>query len=252
MAELTSMVTYLDRELRTAEITDYAGAYNGLQLENTGPIQRILAAVDCTLPVIEKAAAFGPGSLLLVHHGLFWQGVERLTGPFYRKIRMAMDADMAIYSSHLPLDLHPEWGNNARLAAAIGLQNVQPFFVKPGQALGVSGDWGGGRDALGEALTQAIGGKVHLCPGGSDGAKRVVIVTGAAGSEIRSVAAQGIDTFITGEGPHWSYGLAEEWGVNLFYAGHYATETFGVKALAEVLGNAFTCPWSFIDHPTGL
>ncbi len=252
MADLCSVVTYLDRELRSAEITDYAGAHNGLQLENAGQVTRILAAVDASLPVIEKAASHGPGSLLLVHHGLFWQGVERLTGPFYRKIRTAMDAGMAIYSSHLPLDLHPQWGNNACLARAIGLQGIEPFFEFKGQPVGVRGSWQGGRQTLHDALSQAVGGAVHLCPGGPEQVERVGIITGGAGAEVQAVARTGVDTFITGEGPHWSYGLAEELGVNLFYAGHYATETFGVKALAEALGAAFDCPWSFIDHPTGL
>lgn len=252
MAPLARIVEFLDRELRTAEITDYPGAYNGLQLAHGGPVERIVAAVDASLPVIEKAAALGSGSLLLVHHGMFWQGVQPLTGAFYRKIKRAMDADMAIYSSHLPLDLHPKWGNNARLAGEIGLESAEPYFEFKGQAVGVSGGWQGSRQELLQVLESKLLGSVHLCPAGPERIERVAIITGGAGSQVAEVAKSGVDAFITGEGPHWSYSMAEELGLNVFYGGHYATETFGVKALAELLGSHFKLPWHFVDHPTGL
>src|SRR6218665_1598626 len=131
MASLEEVVAFLDRELKTAEIQDYPGAVNGLQLQNGGGIPRVIAAVDASLPVIEKAAAGGPG-LLIVHHGMFWQGAQPLTGAFFRKIKAAMDAGLAIYSSHLPLDFHSEWGNNIRLCRAIGLENIRPFMESKG------------------------------------------------------------------------------------------------------------------------
>lgn len=252
MPELSSIVEFLDRELRHPEITDYPGAYNGLQLTNGGEVQRIVAAVDASLPVIEKVAMLGQGSLLLVHHGMFWQGVQPLTGAFYKKVRTAMDAGMAVYSSHLPLDLHPQWGNNAGIAKAIGLQAVEPFFEFKGQQVGMRGEWTGSREALCRVLESVLEGPVHLCPGGSPEVKRVGVISGGSGSEVAAVAAMGIDTFITGEGPHWSFPLGEELGINIIYGGHYATETFGVKALAKALGDEFSCPWEFVDHPTGL
>lgn len=252
MAALAQIVEFLDRELRTDEITDYSGAYNGLQLAHEGPVERIIAAVDASLPVIEKAAALGSGTLLLVHHGMFWQGVQPLTGAFYRKIKVAMEANMAIYSSHLPLDLHPQWGNNARLAEEIGLQSTEPYFEFKGQPVGVCGRWVGSRDELQQVLEHKLFGPVHVCPGGPEQIERVAVITGGAGSQIAEVAKSGVDAFITGEGPHWSYSLAEEMGINVLYGGHYATETFGVKALAQVLSKQFECPWDFVDHPTGL
>mgnify|MGYP002737745050 CR=1 FL=1 len=251
MAELADIVAYLDQELRTGAIPDYPGAMNGLQLANEGKVDRVVAAVDASLPVIEKAAAGGPG-LLVVHHGMFWQGAQPVTGAFYKKLKTAMDAGLAIYSSHLPLDVHPAFGNNVLLAQSVGITDMEPFFEQKGQYLGVKGKWSGTLDELANAVGIAVGGKVHKCPGGSRNVSRVGIVTGGAGSEVAKAAAEGVDVFLTGEGPHWSYPLAEELGINVLYAGHYATETFGVCALAERISGNFGIPSSFIDHPTGL
>ena len=251
MVSLEEVVSFLDVELRTAEIADYPGALNGLQLGGGGRVSRFVAAVDASLPVIEAAAAGGPG-LLLVHHGMFWQGAQPLTGAFFRKVKAAMDAGLAIYSSHLPLDFHPVWGNNALLAKAIGLENLRPFMETKGRAMGVRGNWRGSREELRARLAAAVGGPVHVCPGGEEEILTVGVVTGGAGSEVVKAAADGVDAFVTGEGPHWSYPLAEELGINVFYAGHYATETFGVKALAAMLAERHGLLHSFIDHPTGL
>jgi dinuclear metal center YbgI/SA1388 family protein len=251
MANLIEMVAFMERELNVGGIPDYPGAVNGLQLANEGEVPRVVAAVDASLPVIEAAAAGGPG-LLIVHHGMFWQGVQPVTGPFYRKIKIAMDSGLAIYSAHLPLDVHPEWGNNIQLAKAIGMIDPQPFFNWKGISLGLRGSWNGSRTELVETLGKAVGGKVHVCPGGQEKISSVGLMTGGAGSEVAAVAASGVDTFISGEGPHWSHPLALELGVNLLFAGHYATETFGVRALAEVLATRFNIPWSFLDHPSGL
>lgn len=251
MTELAELVAFLDRELNVAAITDYPGAMNGLQLANEGRVERIVAAVDASLPVLQAAAAGTPG-LLLVHHGMFWQGAQPVTAAFYRKLKTAMASGLAVYSSHLPLDIHPEWGNNIRLARAIGLIDPQPFFEQKGLWLGLRGAWSGTRDGLAEILRQTLGGPVHVCPGGPETLATVGLITGGAGSEVAQVAAAGVDAFVTGEGPHWSYPLAEDLGINLFYGGHYATETFGVQALAQALAREFNLPWSFYDHPTGL
>lgn len=250
-AALSDIVSFLDQELRTAEIPDYAGAVNGLQLANSGNVPRFIAAVDASLPVIEEAAAGGPG-LLVVHHGMFWQGTQPLVGPFYRKIKVAMDADLAIYSSHLPLDIHSLLGNNIRLARELGLLDPEPFFENKNIQLGIRGTWTGDRRALVSRLEHVVEGPVHICPAGSESPRAVGIITGGAGSEVARAAAAGIDTFITGEGPHWSYPLAEELKINVLYAGHYATETLGVKALATALSERYGLPWQFIHHPTGL
>lgn len=248
---LADAVTYLDELLRTHEVGDFPQALNGLQVENSGGLTRIGAAVDATEAVIREASQAGV-DFLIVHHGLFWGGAQRVTGATYRKTRLMMEADMAIYSAHLPLDIHSGIGNNALLAAAIGLQHGMPFFPAVGQNIGLLFEAEVSREVLRDHLARAVGGPVHLAPGGPVLARRVGVVTGGAGGDIAKAAEAGVDTFITGEGPHWSYTAAEELGVNLFYAGHYATETFGVKAAAELVSRRFALPWQFIDHPTGL
>jgi dinuclear metal center YbgI/SA1388 family protein len=252
MALLPDAVAYLERYLNTATITDYPQAWNGLQLENSGRVTKLGAAVDACEPVIEQAIAEGV-SLLLVHHGLMWETHAPLfTGARYRKLKAALDHDLAIYSSHLPLDVHPVVGNNAQLCKAIGLGRCEPFFAAKGQMLGLQARVNLDRDELARRLEHALGRAALLCAGGPQEVKRVGVVTGGAGSEVAQAASEGVDTFITGEGPHWSYTAAEELGINVFYGGHYATETFGVKALAAHLAKRLRVPWVFIDHPTGL
>lgn len=251
MVSLDSVVGFLDRELKTAEIEDYPGAMNGLQLANGGQIGRVVAAVDASLPVIEAAAIGGPG-LLIVHHGMFWQGAQPVTGVLYRKLQIAMEAGLAIYSSHLPLDIHPLWGNNHLLAKAIGLKDPQPFFEQKGRMMGIRGTWAASRSDLVLALESVVNGPVHVCSAGPQEMLEVGLITGGAGSEVAKVAATGVDTFITGEGPHWSYPLAEELRMNVLYGGHYATETWGVREISQAISSSFTIPWSFLDRPSGL
>lgn len=250
MADLNEMVAWMESALNVRSIKDYSGAVNGLQLVNSGRVERVVAAVDASLPVIAKAAV--GGGLLLVHHGMFWQGAQPVVGAFYQKLRCAMEADLAIYSSHLPLDVHEVWGNNIQLARSIGLLSPEAFGDQKGIPMGVQGRWLGTRAALVSRLEEVLVGRVHVCPSGPEENLQVGVITGGAGSAVGDVAAMGIDTFVTGEGAHWTYPMAEELGVNLLYGGHYATETFGVKALAQELSERFGVPWEFIDHPTGL
>ncbi|MCB1232130.1 MAG: Nif3-like dinuclear metal center hexameric protein [Verrucomicrobiae bacterium] len=249
---LATLVETANAELKLGEVPDYPPALNGLQLANrSGEITRIAAAVDACLPVVKQAAEAG-ADLLIVHHGMFWSGAQPIVGGYFEKLKLAMDAGLAIYSAHIPLDVHPTLGNNARLAASLGFETTEPFFDWKGIKLGVKAAVDLGREELLGKVVDATGADAHLCPGGPDQVKSVGIITGGAGGEILALAETGIDTFITGEGPHWSYTAAEELGLNLIYGGHYATETFGVKALAEWLSGKFDVPWTFIDHPTGL
>lgn len=250
-AKLGEIVLFLNDYLRIGEIADYPEAHNGLQLENGGEVTRIGAAVDACGYTIERAAKRGI-DLLLVHHGLMWGGVHPLTGGRYRMLKLAFDGGVAVYGAHLPLDAHPLVGNTALLCAALGLTGTQPFFPYKGTPLGEWGHLALDRDVLARRLEEIVGHRVRVCPGGPSQTSRVGVVTGGAGAELREAVAAGLDTFITGEGPHWTYALAEELGINVLYGGHYATETFGVKALAAHLGKQFGLPWEFIDHPTGL
>jgi dinuclear metal center YbgI/SA1388 family protein len=249
---LADLTTYLNTELRMSEIADYGPALNGLQMENAkGEVTRVVAAVDACLPVIRKALACR-ADLLIVHHGLFWSGLQPCTRAVFEKTRLCIEGGLAIYSAHLPLDAHPTLGNNAVLMKALGLESSGTFHPYKGTDIGLLSETAITRDELVTRLEKVTGARVHVCPGGPSTAQRIGLVTGGAGSEIAAAAARGIDTFITGEGPHWSYTLAEELGVNLIYAGHYATETFGVKALALHVQDQFGLPWEFVDHPTGL
>jgi dinuclear metal center YbgI/SA1388 family protein len=250
-ARLVEIVKYCDRILRTPEIKDYDGALNGLQVENAGTVTRIAACVDATPKTVELAVG-ARADLLIVHHGLFWAPRQPWTGANYRLMRTLMKHGIAVYSSHLPLDAHAVFGNNARLSKALGFRNLRPFFTHKEHALGLRTQTTIDRDELRRRLGKVLRGEVRLIAGGPKTCRAVGVVTGGAGSELKKAASEGVDTFITGEGPHWTFALAEELGINVLYGGHYATETFGVKALAEHLSKRFKVPWAFLDYPTGL
>jgi dinuclear metal center YbgI/SA1388 family protein len=251
MASLSEVVTYADRFLRIREVGDWDNALNGLQIENSGGVTRIGAAVDISTRVLTEAAKQDV-DLLIVHHGLFWPGLQPIRGPLRRQLRLAFENDVALYSAHLPLDIHPRVGNNAQLAAALGLKSAQPFLEEKGQPVGLKIRASVPRSELVRKLQKALNGPMNVFGFGPKQPRAIGIVTGAAGSEIYRVADEGIDTFITGEAPHWAAVAAEELGVNLLLGGHYATEVFGVRALAAHLSKRFTVPWKFIDCPTGL
>ena len=253
MVKIEKLVESANDWLNLSEIPDYSGAINGLQLENeSGKVSKIVSAVDACLPVIQGAIELG-ADLLVVHHGLFWNGSRPYTGNQFTKLKLAMDNNLAIYSAHIPLDVHPELGNNAQLAAALGWDSTETFFPWKGIQLGLKQKTSINRDQLVTQVAAATGAKTLLCPGGPETVKTAGLITGGAGSEIFALAETGVDTFITGEGPHWSYTAAEELGMNIIYGGHYATETFGVKALSKKWCEEFSgIETEFFDHPTGL
>jgi len=248
---LAAIVRHCDQTLRTREIGDYDGAVNGLQVENSGAVTKIAAAVDASLATVKLAIA-AKADLLIVHHGLFWSKSHPWTGKRYELLALLIRNNLAVYSSHLPLDAHPRLGNNAQLCAALGLKHTSPFFTSHGQAIGLQSSTRLSRSELAARLQGATGGEAKMLPGGKEICRRIGVVTGGAGGDLAVAASEGVDTFITGEGPHWTFALAEDLGLNVFYAGHYATETFGVKALAAELAKKFKLPWEFLDHPTGL
>jgi dinuclear metal center YbgI/SA1388 family protein len=249
--QLTELVLYLNDYLRVTAVPDAPHALNGLQVSNAGAVSRVAAAVDLCEATVRLAAEQG-ADFLLVHHGLFWGGLGPLTERRYRRVAGLVKHNIALYSAHLPLDLHPDVGNNAVLARQLGVTLRGAFGEEYGVPIGVWGEVDELRTVLGQRLTSLLGGAPRLLPFGPERARRLGIVTGAAGSLIGQAAAAGLDTYITGEGPHHTFFDAEELGLNVFYAGHYATETVGVKALAEHLRTRFDLPWTFLDHPTGL
>ncbi|MES2125445.1 MAG: Nif3-like dinuclear metal center hexameric protein [Gemmatimonadota bacterium] len=250
---LDDILEYLDEYLDIANVPDAPVALNGLQVANSGAVTGFVTAVDASQQTIDRIVSeCEPGTLLLVHHGLFWDGNVPVTGRRYRRLKALLDHDIAVYSAHIPLDAHPEVGNNAVLARMLGILDPVPFDVYRGMPFGASGHLIMSRDALATRLTELLGSAVHLIPGGPETTTRVGIITGGAGGQIAAAAEAGLDTFITGEGAHHTTFDALELGVNVLYAGHYATETVGVKALGEHLAERFGLHAVFHDHPTGM
>ena len=236
------MVDYADELLRIREIGDWPNALNGLQIENSGAVTKIGAAVDASTRTIDAAIERGI-NFLIVHHGLFWPGLQPITGGRRRMLERAFQHDLALYSAHLPLDVHSVLGNNAQLAARAWVSKTPSHFSKQkGQCVGLKVNAQISRAELARKLEHSLGGPVKLFAAGPQQTETIGLITGGAGSEIYAVAREGIDTFITGEAPHWAAVAAEELGINLLLGGHYATETFGVKALAAHLSDRFDLP----------
>jgi dinuclear metal center YbgI/SA1388 family protein len=248
---LTELTQYLDQYLSTATVADYPNALNGLQVANRSDIRKVAAAVDVCAATV-RMAADAQAQLLLVHHGLFWTGPRPLVGPQYDRVAGLVSSDIALYSSHLPLDLHPEVGNNPVLARKLGIAIKGGFGELHGSTIGVWGETHGTREEFVARVGHLLGVTPRSLPFGPAQVKRVGVVTGAAGSLIGQAAALGLDTFLTGEGVHHSFFDAEELKVNVIYAGHYATETVGVRALADHVASKFGLTAVFLDHPTGM
>ena len=254
---LSAIARHLDSVLRIDEVPDYPGALNGVQVENSTAVRGVAVAVDASLQTIQGAIDVS-ADLLIVHHGLFWNGAQPLRGHVYERLRKLFMHDIAVYSAHLPLDLHPELGNNPLLARALGLAPSGGFARFETVDVGVLGSTD--MDTLTlvercEEIARCEGGTVKYV-GATPGRRtqRWAICTGAGASSdtLREAVDAGVDTLIVGEGPHHTAVTAAELGLAIIYAGHYATETFGVRALGEELRQRFDLPWTFIAAPTGL
>lgn len=245
------LVAFLDRYLEVPAFPDYPTAMNGLQVEGPDTVRRVATAVDASEPAIEEAVRRG-ADLLLVHHGMFWDGFRPITGRRHRKLAHLMEAPTALYAAHLPLDAHPEVGNCAVLARELGLEPGERFGTYEGVPIGFRCVVEGGREDLRDRLAATVDGPVRLIPGGPERVRSAALVTGGASSFLEDAARAGVDALVTGEGPHHTYVDALELGMNVYYAGHYATETWGVRAMARVLEERFGLPWDFIHLPSGL
>jgi len=257
MTQIHELARYADELLGTDGIPDYPAALNGLQLENRTPIKGIASAVDLSTRAIEGAVRLG-ANLLVVHHGMFWGGFERIQGPSYRRLRALLENDIAVYSSHLPLDRHPTLGNNVLLAKELGLKPTGTFADYGGFFIGVSGESDVETAALvqrAEKFASAYSGEVRVTPlerGRYTRLWGMCTGAGASSDTLKEAAKMKLDTLIVGEGPHHTAVQAEETGLAIIYAGHYATETPGVRALAEHLGAKYGIPANFVSAPTGL
>ncbi len=249
---LSQIVALLDTELRVKEIKDASVAMNGLQVENNGLVSKVAIAVDGSQKTIDDAIAAG-ADLLLLHHGIYWCGLQPVTGWWKKKLVSCLNNNLAIYSAHLPLDMHPSLGNNAQLCKALGLTDCQPEVDYHGTMIGQSGYFEGSiadlKAKFAEVTAAPVTGFIHdeQAPAG-----RIAICSGGAGDEIYQIQAKGYSCYLTGEENHWVRNAAEDMNVSILFAGHYATETFGVKALAQLLEERFGLPSIFIDNPTGM
>jgi dinuclear metal center YbgI/SA1388 family protein len=257
MADVHQIAHQLDTLLHTAEIPDYGNALNGIQVDSDAPIVKVAAAVDARERTIRAAIEAG-ANLLLVHHGLFWSGLVPLTGAHLRRLRLLLAHNVALYSAHLPLDAHPELGNNVLLARELELEPTSGFARYKTIDIGVAGEAELPTAELLQRTDQfarRYGGSVRHSGFATDRTtRRWAICTGAGASAetLREAAERDIDTLIVGEGPHWTAIDADELGITILYAGHYATETLGVQALAAYVAERNEVPWHFIDVPTGL
>ncbi len=254
---LSAIAQHLETLLAVSTTPDYPPALNGVQVGHRGPVHGIATAVDASARTIALAAAEG-ANLLLVHHGLFWGGLRPLTGVLESRVRALFAADMALYSAHLPLDAHAEFGNSALLARALELRVTAPFARFQEIHCGVLGE--------ADLETQQLAGRVSrwarplghhtvVSPVPAGHRTRRWAICSGSGAQAETLAeayAAGVDTLIVGEGPHWSAVEAEEHGLVIIYAGHYATETLGVRALGDHLASTFGVPASFVHAPTGL
>jgi dinuclear metal center YbgI/SA1388 family protein len=217
---------------------------NGLQVEGKPRVTKVGAAVDAGEAIFRKALEEGV-DFLLVHHGLFWGRPFPIVGHHKRRLALLFQGGINLYAAHLPLDAHPEVGNNFVLARDLGLLDLIPWDV------GVRGRFPLPTPLLqvADRLGQLTGMQPLVHQGGLDQVETVIIVSGSGTGLLPKVDA---DLFITGEPKHAVFHETFERGLNVIYAGHYDTETFGVKALAQHLKERFGLPWVFLDHPTGL
>ncbi|MBX3174164.1 MAG: Nif3-like dinuclear metal center hexameric protein [Gemmatimonadaceae bacterium] len=257
MPTISDIAAFLDAELCVASTPDYPPALNGVQVGHCGPVRKVAAAVDASLRSITMAAEAG-ANLLLVHHGLFWNGLRPVTGPAEQRMRALFEHDIAVYSAHLPLDAHETLGNSALLARELGLVRSAPFARYQHIHCGVRGESDEDTTGLVARVTEWARPHGHHCVASAIPAghrtRRWAICSGSGAQveTLREAYETGVDTLIVGEGPHWSAVDAPERGLVIIYAGHYATETLGVRAVAALLEERFGLPWTFLHAPTGL
>ncbi len=247
LAEITS---YLDDYLKIADYKDRCN--NGLQVQGNPEVTKVAFAVDASLAAFKGALNYG-AQLLFVHHGLFWSNHVQVTGAHYERLKVLLNNGIGLYACHIPLDAHPEVGNNVQLAGIAGLQNLQRWGEHQGDIISYIGDLPQAMplDRLVARIEAQIGKGCRTQSSGQP-ARRVAVLTGFGVDFAAAARAAGADTLITGETSHEWYHKNAELGINIIYGGHYATETLGVLALARKLVEKFQLDPTFIDLPTGM
>jgi dinuclear metal center YbgI/SA1388 family protein len=251
---LAELDNYLRETLRLSEYQRVDASMNGVQVgRREKEVHRVAVAVDAARETIQRAAEWD-ADVLLVHHGLFWGQPLAVTGRHYERVKALLDADTALYAVHLPLDSHEELGNNAVMARKLGLQDLRPFGTYKGVDIGWAGSLSVPLSA--EAIARTLFGSVNellgLLPFGDAENRNIGIVSGGGIREVAQAIDDSLDLFITGDASHTVYHDCLEAGINVMFAGHYNTETWGVRAVASRLSETFDLETTFIDLPTGL
>ena len=246
MADRDAIVALLDQTLRTAQIKD--SSCNGLQVQGAGEVRRVALAVDACIEAYEKASALRC-QMLIVHHGLIWDGIKHVTGRNHQHLRFLIEHDLNLYAAHLPLDMHELYGNNIELARLLGLRDVQPFGSYHDMLIGYRGVLAEPTtaSAIAARLAAKLGGKPIVLRHGPDSVKSVGIVSGGAGDMIEQAATAKLDCYVTGEPMHFTYQLAREVCANVVYLGHYHSETLGVQAIGRLLSEQLGVESVFLD-----
>ncbi|MBA4388916.1 MAG: Nif3-like dinuclear metal center hexameric protein [Verrucomicrobia bacterium] len=244
------VVGFLDGALDSSGFKDNSN--NGLQVENSGRVGVVCCGVDASLEFFKAAKELGAG-LLICHHGLSWgDSLKRITGLNYKRLSYLLRNDMALYACHLPLDAHPKYGNNARIGSILGLKNMKPFGAYGGKPVGFIGRFPSamGYPGFKELVRRKIAARITTTDFGGNTVRSVAVVSGGGTVDMDEAARIGVDVFLTGEPTLSAYHRAQDYGMNVVYAGHYATETFGVKALGNLLRKKFRLQTEFVDLKT--
>jgi len=245
MVNAKQIAEFLNEELKINDIEDKSN--NGLQVENTGEITKIGFAVDACLETFEKAAEAGC-QMVIVHHGMIWGGIKYVKGTTYNKIKFLINENLALYASHLPLDRHEKYGNNAELARILGLNDVKQFGYYNNKKIGFIGE----KETTLEEVQKTFkenGILNNTLAFGKKEIKKIAIISGGAADELSQAISANADLYITGEPLHTAYHMAKENKINVIYGGHYETEVWGVKALMPLLKDKFNVEVEFIDVP---
>ncbi|MDO5577291.1 MAG: Nif3-like dinuclear metal center hexameric protein [Fibrobacter sp.] len=247
---LEKIVSFLDTELRIAQIKDRS--CNGLQVQGNNSVKKVALVVDACIEAY-KLAAKRDCQFIIAHHGIIWGGLSSITGQAYNHIKYLVKNNLNLYAAHLPLDLHPVVGNNARLASMIGLKKLVPFGLYNGVNIGYEGELETETklDEIVKTLCLKLDTQCTVLPFGKEMVKRVAIISGGGSGELDEAIRKGVDCFLSGEPAHQNYHPALEAGINVIYAGHYYTEKPGVQALGNLLKEKFNLEIEFLDVPTG-
>jgi dinuclear metal center YbgI/SA1388 family protein len=250
MADCNDIVRFLDERLDIRRIKDRSN--NGLQVAGKSEVNRITVAADAAMAVYKRAAAENC-DMLIVHHGLIWGGIQYVTHRNREHLKFLLEHEINLYAAHLPLDMHPEIGNNAILSSILGLDEKLPFGNYNGEDIGFSGTLRKplSTEEIAGMFSKQIGGTPEILGFGPAENRTVAIISGGGGSVLKEAAEKGFDCFVTGEMSHDVYHAAMEGHINVILLGHYLSETVGVRVLGEEAAVRFQIPLVFIDEPTG-